>query len=253
MGLFNGLYNLFKGLTITGKHLGRHAITVQYPEQRDVIPERSRGVVVLLSDKEDGTLNCTACELCMRACPVAAIRVESHRDPETKRKVLDRFTVEKGLCCYCGMCEEACNFSAIKLATKYEFSTTDKEELFWETQKLQDVGRDVPYEDTRRKKKAAAKKTDDKKTDGKKAAAADKPGPKDESGAADKTEPKAEPKAEEKEEPKSEAAPAGKPEAPEEPGTDQPQESASMETAGEDVKKKPEEPSDSGGDEGKTA
>jgi NADH-quinone oxidoreductase subunit I len=152
MILVDHIKNLLKGLGIAGKHLGRHAITLQYPEERMEMPERSRGIVVLLSDKETGELNCTSCELCMRACPTAAIKIVTHRD-ENKKKILDEFVVENGLCCFCGLCEEACNFSALKMATKYEFSTLDKDDLIWDKDKLQQVGRDVDYVDTRKKKK----------------------------------------------------------------------------------------------------
>ena len=48
------------------------------------MPERSRGVVVLLSDPETGELNCNACLVCMKQCPVHAINVEQIKDPETK-------------------------------------------------------------------------------------------------------------------------------------------------------------------------
>ncbi|MCK4302046.1 MAG: NADH-quinone oxidoreductase subunit I [candidate division Zixibacteria bacterium] len=156
MGVVKDLKNLVKGLGITGKHLGRHAITIQYPEERWTMPERSRGIVVLLSDKNTGELNCTSCELCMKACPSGAIKIEYHRD-ENKKKVLDLFDVDNGLCCFCGLCEEACNFSAIKMATKYEFSVWNKDGLIWDKDRLQEVGRDVPYVDTRRKKKATPK------------------------------------------------------------------------------------------------
>ncbi len=150
--MIDHIRNLLKGLGIAGKHLGRHAITIQYPEERMEMPERSRGIVVLLSDKETGELNCTACELCMRACPTAAIKIVTHRD-ENKKKHLDVFEVDNGLCCFCGLCEEACNFSALKMATKYEFSTLGADELVWDVNKLQEVGRDVDYVDTRKKKK----------------------------------------------------------------------------------------------------
>lgn len=180
MGVLKDFFNLVKGMTITGKHLGRHAITIQYPEQKMQMFERSRGVVVLLSDKETGELNCTMCMLCMRACPTAAIQIDAPRD-ENKKRQLKSFVVDNTLCCYCGLCEEACNFSAIKLAPKYEFSTWNKEELVWDTRKLQDMGRDVPYEDTR-KKKPAAEKTTEKPApkapaEPKPAAAAANPGP----------------------------------------------------------------------------
>jgi NADH-quinone oxidoreductase subunit I len=151
MGVLKDFWNLLVGMSVTGKHLGRRAVTVQYPEERDNIPERSRGIVVLLSDKETGELNCTACMLCMKACPTAAIRIEAPRD-EKKKRVLKSFVVDNGICCFCGLCEEACNFAAIKMATKYEFSTLDKGDLVWDVKKLQEVGLDVPYTPKPKKK-----------------------------------------------------------------------------------------------------
>jgi len=214
MGIVKDLKNLVLGLTITGKHLGRHAITLQYPEEKMEMPPRSRGIVVLLSDKETGELNCTACELCMRACPTRAIKIVSHRD-ENKRKVLDSFVVDNTICCFCGLCEEACNFCAIKMAQKYEFSTTNKEDLIWDIKRLQEVGLDVPYEDTRKKKKAASavKKSAPPKTNKPDAATtpADKPKsetkpqePKDETSAQAKK-----PASDEKTEGSSDEAPKG--------------------------------------------
>lgn len=158
MGIFKDIKNLLLGMRITGKHLGRHAITVQYPEEKWTMPERSRGIVVLLSDKETGELNCTSCLLCMKACPTGAIIIDAPRDEVTKKRTLKAFTVDHGLCCFCGLCEEACNFSAIKMATKYEFSTCNKDDLVWDVTKLQAMGRDVPYEDTRKKKAPAEPK-----------------------------------------------------------------------------------------------
>lgn len=152
--LLSGIKNLVVGLFTTGKHLGRHAVTVQYPTERWTMPERSRGIVVLLSDKETGELNCTVCMLCMRACPTAAINIQYDKDEKGKR-ILKDFVVDQGLCCFCGLCEEACNFAALKMATKYEFSTLNKEDLVWHTDKLQEVGRDVPYEKPERKKPEA--------------------------------------------------------------------------------------------------
>lgn len=156
MGFWKDIKNLIAGMGITSKHLGRHAITVQYPEQKWTMPERSRGIVVLLSDKETGELNCTACLLCMRACPTGAIIIDAPRDEVTKKRTLKGFKVDNGLCCFCGLCEEACSFSAIKMTPKYEFSTINKEDLVWDVKKLQQMGLDVDYVDTRKKKVPAA-------------------------------------------------------------------------------------------------
>lgn len=150
--LIDAVKNLVIGLLTTGKHLGRHAVTLQYPDEKWPMPERSRGIVVLLSDKETGELNCTTCMLCARACPSFAIRIKYERDEKKKRHLKD-FVVDYNLCCFCGLCEDSCNFAAIKLAPKYEFSTTNKEDLIWHTDKLQEMGRDVPYEKPVKKKK----------------------------------------------------------------------------------------------------
>ncbi len=155
LSIVKGIVELVRGMTITGKHLGRHAVTLQYPEEKWPMPERSRGIVVLLSDKETGELNCTACMLCMRACPTAAISIDAPRGEDKKRRLV-KFEVDNTICCFCGLCEEACNFAAIKMAPKYEFSTENKEDLVWDMHKLQEMGRDVPYE-PRPKKKPAPK------------------------------------------------------------------------------------------------
>jgi len=173
--LIDAIKNLFVGLGVTAKHLPRKHITLQYPDERWPMPERSRGIVVLLSDKETGELNCTACLLCMRSCPTAAIRIEHEKDEKGKR-TLKEFTVDNTICCFCGICEEACKFDAIKLAPKYEFATYNKEDLIWTTKKLQEMGRDVPYEVTRKKKgeekakpeaKPAVPKTEEKPAEAK--------------------------------------------------------------------------------------
>jgi len=152
--LVDAIKNLVIGLFTTGKHLGRHAVMLQYPTEKWEMPERSRGIVVLLSDKETGKLNCTVCMLCMRACPSYAINIKFEKDEKGKR-ILKDFIVDHTICCFCGLCEDACNFAAIKLAPKYEFSTFDKEELIWHTDMLQEIGRDVSYEKPVRKKPAA--------------------------------------------------------------------------------------------------
>lgn len=157
----SGIYNLLLGLVTTSKHLGRHAVTLQYPKERWEMPERSRGMVVLLTDHETGKLNCTACLLCMRACPSGAIEIEAEKDEKGKRHLVE-FKVNYHICCFCGLCEDACNFAAIKMATKYEFPEYDKDKLVYDSKKLQEMGMDVPYEKPVKKKPVAKKPAEDK-------------------------------------------------------------------------------------------
>jgi NADH-quinone oxidoreductase subunit I len=153
--LFSGIYNLLLGLKTTLKYLPGRAITIQYPVKKMEMFERSRGMVVLLSDQESGKLNCTACMLCAKTCPVAAITIEREQNPETKKRYPTKFKIDSLVCCYCGLCEDVCNFDAIKLAPKYEFATSDKASLVHDMARLQELGRDVKY--TPKKKRVAKK------------------------------------------------------------------------------------------------
>ena len=64
---------------------------------------------------------CTSCMICVRECPTWCISLEAHQeldgDPTARRprtvNVLDAFTIDWGLCMYCGICVEACPFEAL--------------------------------------------------------------------------------------------------------------------------------------------
>jgi NADH-quinone oxidoreductase chain I len=151
---FNGFKNLLIGLKTTGRYLSTRAVTLQYPDERWPMPERSRGVVVLLSDPETGELNCNACLVCMRQCPVSAITTTQAKNDKGERYP-ETFEIDNTLCCFCGICEEVCNFDAIKLTGKYEFSVFNKEDLIYNKARLQEIGRDVKYEPKKKAKPAA--------------------------------------------------------------------------------------------------
>jgi NADH-quinone oxidoreductase subunit I len=189
---FSGIYNLGLGLATTFKYLPKRAITIQYPKVRMEMFERFRGMPVLLSDPETGNLNCTACLLCQKACPIAAITIKQAKDPETKKRYPERFEINTLICCFCGLCEEACTYDAIKMAGKYEFATTDKDSLLlFDKHKLQELGRDVKYTP---KKKRKAKKPEDKPVKKEEAVPTEKT-PESESKTAIITDPKSETRA----------------------------------------------------------
>jgi NADH-quinone oxidoreductase subunit I len=152
--IFRGVWNLLVGLKTTAKYLPRRAVTLQYPDERWPMPERSRGVVVLLSDPDTGELNCNACLVCMKQCPVSAIDITQGKNEDGKRYPVT-FTIDNTLCCFCGICEEVCNFDSIKLTGKYEFSVFNKADLVYDRDKLQELGRDVKYERKRKPRPAA--------------------------------------------------------------------------------------------------
>jgi len=65
---------------------------------------------------------CTSCMVCVRECPTWCISLAAHQeldgDPGARRprtvNVLDTFTIDWGLCMYCGICVDVCPFDALE-------------------------------------------------------------------------------------------------------------------------------------------
>jgi NADH-quinone oxidoreductase subunit E len=69
------MLGMLKAMRTTLSHLPKKKITVQYPEQRERLPERSRGLFRVVIDPASGDPRCRACTLCESNCPVQVIRV----------------------------------------------------------------------------------------------------------------------------------------------------------------------------------
>jgi NADH-quinone oxidoreductase subunit E len=69
------MLGILKAMRTTLGHLPQRKITVQYPEQREQLPERSRGLFRVVVDPATGEPRCRSCTLCETNCPVQVIRV----------------------------------------------------------------------------------------------------------------------------------------------------------------------------------
>jgi NADH-quinone oxidoreductase subunit I len=101
--------------------------TVQYPEERLLLPEAARNFPILLYDDATGQELCTSCFQCERVCPPQVIHIKQAKDPNTGKPVpaADEFIIEYDTCMSCGFCAEVCPFDAIKMDHAYELSTPD--------------------------------------------------------------------------------------------------------------------------------
>lgn len=102
--------------------------TVQYPEERLIVPEEFRYTPFLVYDEgENGEKNirCTSCGICAKACPPQCIWIVRTTDPATGRPVPQpaEFYIDTDICMNCGFCAEYCPFDAIKMDHDFELSS----------------------------------------------------------------------------------------------------------------------------------
>jgi len=128
--VYNGVTSLLKGMRMTGYYFThpKEIITQQYPDVKQVLPERFRGEVVMTHD-ENNEHRCTGCTACELACPNATIKIITKFDitPDgKKKKALDTFVYHLELCTMCNLCIVACPTDAIKMAQSFEHSVYDR-------------------------------------------------------------------------------------------------------------------------------
>lgn len=118
------VWNIFKGMLITFKHIFKKKATISYPEQKRTFAPVFRGLHVLNRD-EEGRERCTACGLCAVACPAEAITMEAaERQPGEEHlyreeKYAAKYEINMLRCIFCGLCEEACPKDAIYLSETF--------------------------------------------------------------------------------------------------------------------------------------
>ena len=102
-------------------------LTIQYPEERRLLPERFRYIPMLIWDTETGEDRCTACGICAKVCPPQCIWIV--RDMDENGKPVTRpaeFYIDVAVCMSCSFCTEFCPFDAIKMNHDYELAVYDR-------------------------------------------------------------------------------------------------------------------------------
>jgi len=130
---------ILKGMAVTARNfVGSYfepdrLITVQYPEERNPLPENYRNFPFLVYDGQDANagLRCVACQICEKECPPQCIYITKSKDkkpdyigkPQFYPAVFD---IDISVCMSCQICVEVCPFEAIKMDKDFELSRRDR-------------------------------------------------------------------------------------------------------------------------------
>ena len=108
LNLWERLYlpAIIGGFKVTLRHFFKKKVTMQYPEERWVVPEGYRGAPYLVKDQE-GRTKCVSCQLCEFVCPPKAIRITPPGPagaPEAGNveKAPKEFEINMLRCIFCG-------------------------------------------------------------------------------------------------------------------------------------------------------
>ena len=132
------LWELLKGMQVTGKHLFARKITVQYPDEKTPKSPRFRGLLALRR-YPNGEERCIACKLCEAVCPALAITIESEEREDGTRRTT-RYEIDLFKCIYCGFCEEACPVDSIVETDIHEFHFENRGENIITKEQLLAIG-----------------------------------------------------------------------------------------------------------------
>jgi len=128
------LWELIKGLGLTGKRLVTRKVTVQYPEEKTPQSARFRGLHALRR-YPNGEERCIACKLCEAVCPALAISIESEvRDDGSRRT--SKYEIDLTKCIFCGFCEESCPVDSIVETRHFEYHGEARGDLLMTKEKL---------------------------------------------------------------------------------------------------------------------
>jgi NADH-quinone oxidoreductase subunit I len=114
------------------RQVSKPRVTVKYPEEKRVKPERFHGRHVL-NRNPDGTEKCIGCELCAGVCPANCIYVRGADNPKddpvsTGERYGFVYEINMLRCIYCAMCVEACPTEAITMSHLFEMSVVDRKD-----------------------------------------------------------------------------------------------------------------------------
>ena len=164
---------ILKGMAVTlrnfaGSYFERdRLITVQYPEERNPLPENYRNFPFLVYDGNDpqAGLRCVACQICEKECPPQCIYITKSKDkkpdyvgkPQFYPAVFD---IDISVCMSCQICVEVCPFERFNHLLLRKEQLSKSNEYYHKIHPIEAAAVDINLADAaaaaEAKKKAAA-------------------------------------------------------------------------------------------------
>jgi NADH-quinone oxidoreductase subunit I len=129
---------ILASMRMTARNLFRKPVTVHYPEKPRTYPDRYRGLLALVYEKDTEEEACIGCRLCEMVCPPAVIKVEMLKGE--KRNYAKTFTLELYACEFCELCVQVCPTDAIVMMKSFDLATADRRELLLDKDRLHAIG-----------------------------------------------------------------------------------------------------------------
>jgi len=123
--ILTGLRSLLVGLGITGRHMVRPVVTLQYPHERPDVSHWG-GPIELVTFPETGTHDCIACNACARICPSDCFDIEGVRPAGLKKMRATKFLLDFSTCSLCGLCIDVCPTDTLKYSAHYDDAAYDR-------------------------------------------------------------------------------------------------------------------------------
>jgi NADH-quinone oxidoreductase subunit I len=130
---------ILRGMVVTAKNFAgsyfdkKRLTTVQYPEEREKLPEAARNFPFLVFDGGDAAagLRCVACKICEKECPPQCIYIVKSTDKKPDYMGKPQFypagfDIDISVCMSCQICVEVCPFEAIKMDQVFELSARER-------------------------------------------------------------------------------------------------------------------------------
>lgn len=138
--IWHAVSSALQGMAITFKHVWKKPVTLQYPDERWVMPDRFRGFV------HNNTDRCNACLGCARACPVSCIYIETQG--KGVDRYMTRYAIDFNKCIWCGLCTEPCPTEALTMSHDYDHALYFRQKLVYE---FVDPSRPIPTHKQKRR------------------------------------------------------------------------------------------------------